>query len=133
MKNATEFGLFIGLNHDIDGMVHLNDISWDKGGDKAILDYKKGDMVQAKVLEIDPEKERIGLGIKQMNGDPFADAVSGLAKGQIITVTVKEVQSGGLVIEVTEGVDGYIRRGDLSRDRGEQRTGPLCGGGAFGC
>ena len=122
VKNATEFGLFVGLNHDIDGMVHLNDISWDKPGVEAIQEYKKGDVVQAKVLEINPEKERIGLGIKQMSGDPFADAIGGLTKGQITTVTVKEVQSGGLAVEVVEGVEGYIRRGDLSRDRAEQRT-----------
>ena len=122
VKNATEFGLFIGLNHDIDGMVHLNDISWDKSGVDAIQDYKKGDVVQAKVLEIDPEKERIGLGIKQMSGDPFADAIRGLTKGQVTTVMVKEIQSGGLAVEVVNGVEGYIRRGDLSRDRGEQRT-----------
>ena len=122
VKNATEFGLFIGLEHDIDGMVHLNDLSWDKPGDAALLDYKKGDVVQAKVLEIDAEKERIGLGIKQMSGDPYADAIGDLRKGQVITVTVTDVQSGGLAVEVTEGVEGYIRRGDLARDRGEQRT-----------
>jgi len=122
VKNATEFGLFIGLGNDIDGMVHLNDLSWDLPGEEALASYKKGDLVQAKVLEIDPDKERVGLGIKQMSGDPYAEAIGDLRKGQVITVTVKEVQSGGLAVEVVDGVEGYIRRGDLSRDRGEQRT-----------
>ncbi len=122
VKNATEFGLFIGLDNDIDGMVHLNDLSWDISGEEALQSYKKGDVVQAKVLEIDTDKERVGLGIKQMSGDPYAEAIGDLKKGQVVTVTVKEVQSGGLAVEVTEGVEGYIRRGDLSRDRAEQRT-----------
>lgn len=122
VKNATEFGLFIGLDSDIDGMVHLNDLSWDISGEEALQSYKKGDVVQAKVLEIDTEKERVGLGIKQMSGDPYADAIGDLRKGQVVTVTVKEVQSGGLAVEVVDGVEGYIRRGDLSLDRAEQRT-----------
>ncbi len=122
VKNTTEFGLFVGLEDDIDGMVHLNDLSWDMSGEEALATYKKGDVVQAKVLEIDTEKERVGLGIKQMGADPYAEAMGDLKKGQIITVTIKEVQSGGLAVEVADGVEGYIRRGDLSRDRGEQRT-----------
>ena len=122
VKNVTEFGLFIGLANDIDGMVHLNDLSWDVPGEQALKSYKKGDVVQVKVLEIDTNKERVGLGIKQMTGDPYAEATADLRKGQVVTVTVKEVQSGGLTVELAEGVDGYIRRSELSRDRTEQRT-----------
>ncbi len=122
VKNTTEFGLFVGLGDDIDGMVHLNDLSWDQSGEQALASYKKGDLVQAKVLEIDTEKERVGLGIKQITADPYAVAIGDLKKGQVTTVTIKEVQSGGLAVAIADGVDGYIRRGDLSRDRGEQRT-----------
>ena len=122
VKNTTEFGLFIGLEDDIDGMVHLNDLSWEMSGEDALATYKKGDLVRAKVLEIDTDKERVGLGVKQLTEDPYAEAIGGLKKGQVITVTVTEVQSGGLAVEVSDGVEGYIRRGDLSRDRGEQRT-----------
>jgi len=122
VKNATEFGLFIGLDNDIDGMVHLSDIDWNASGEEAIARYKKGEMVKAKVLDVDVEKERISLGIKQLGGDPMTEDT--FRKGQTVTVTVTEVTSGG--IEVRFGEDAapmtaFIRKSDLSRDRSEQR------------
>ena len=121
IKNITEFGLFVGLDGDIDGMVHLSDISWDQSGEQAIEAFKKGDMVDAKVLDVDVEKERVSLGIKQLAGDPMDS--SGVGRGDTVTCTVTEVTSGG--IEVAFGDDSpvkaFIRKSDLSRDRGEQR------------
>ena len=122
VKNATEFGLFIGLENEIDGMVHLSDIDWSTAGEEAITRYKKGDVVKARVLDVDVEKERISLGIKQLSGDPMAG--DSFRKGQTVTVTVTEITSGG--IEVKFGDDSapmsaFIRKSDLSRDRGEQR------------
>ena len=121
VKNITEFGLFVGLPGDIDGMVHLSDLSWDQRGEEAIQDYRKGDMVGAVVSEVDVEKERISLGIKQVGGDPIADN-SSVKRGAIVTCTVTEVASGGIEVEFGEPpVKAFIRRSDLSRDRSEQR------------
>ncbi|MEM7238241.1 MAG: 30S ribosomal protein S1 [Pseudomonadota bacterium] len=120
VKNITEFGLFVGLEGDIDGMVHLSDLDWDRTGEEAIQDYQKGDMVNAVVLDIDTEKERISLGIKQLGGDKFATATEGVRKGAAITVTVTAIEDGGIEVEY-EGAKSFIRRSDLSRDRGEQR------------
>ncbi|MEM9371378.1 MAG: 30S ribosomal protein S1 [Pseudomonadota bacterium] len=120
VKNITEFGLFIGLDGDIDGMVHLSDLDWDRSGEEAIQDYQKGDMVHAVVLDIDTEKERISLGVKQLGGDKFAEATQGIRKGVAVTVTVTAVEDGGIEVEY-EGAKSFIRRSDLSRDRGEQR------------
>ncbi|MBR9973229.1 30S ribosomal protein S1 [Magnetospirillum sulfuroxidans] len=120
VKNITEFGLFIGLSGDIDGMVHMSDLSWDKSGDAAIAEYKKGDMVQAKVLDVDVEKERISLGIKQLGSDPFQDAVASMKKGDIVTCTVTQVTENGLEVQV-DGMSGFIRKSELSRERSEQR------------
>ena len=122
VKNATEFGLFLGLENDIDGMVHLSDIDWSVPGEEAITRYHKGEMVKARVLDVDVEKERISLGIKQLSGDPMTGDV--YRKGQNVTVTVTEVTSGG--IEVRFGDDeapmsAFIRKADLSRDRADQR------------
>ena len=121
VKNITEFGLFIGLDDDIDGMVHLSDIAWDKTGEDALTDYKKGDMVKAKILDVDVGKERISLGIKQLAEDPYAGATEGLKKGGTVTCTVKKVEETGLVVEVNDGAEGYIKRADVARDRSEQR------------
>ncbi len=121
VKNITEFGLFIGLPGEIDGMVHMSDISWSESGETAIEGFKKGDMVKFKVLEIDIDKERISLGIKQLGEDPFKGAVSGIAKGSTVTCTVTAVTDGGLEVSVTDGAFGFIRKGDLSRERSEQR------------
>ncbi|MEM7423367.1 MAG: 30S ribosomal protein S1 [Pseudomonadota bacterium] len=120
VKNITEFGLFIGLEGDIDGMVHLSDLDWDRSGEEAIQDYKKGDMVRAVVLDIDTEKERISLGIKQLGSDKFADATSGVKRGAAVTVDVTKIEDGGIEVEY-EGMKAFIRRSDLSRDRQEQR------------
>jgi small subunit ribosomal protein S1 len=120
VKNITEFGLFIGLDNDIDGMVHLSDISWDQRGEEAIQQFHKGDVVKAVVTEVDTDKERISLSIKALDGDPFAEAVGGVKRGQIITVTVSAIEDGGIEVEY-EGMKSFIRRSDLSRDRAEQR------------
>jgi len=122
VKNATEFGLFIGLDNDIDGMVHLSDIDWNTPGEEAILKYKKGEPVRARVLDVDVEKERISLGIKQLAGDPLAGDV--YKKGQTVTVTVTEITSGGIEVKFGDDeapVTAFIRKSDLSRDRAEQR------------
>ncbi len=120
VKNITEFGLFIGLEGDIDGMVHLSDLTWEGRGEDVIGDFRKGDMVQAKVAEVDVEKERISLSIKALDGDPFAEAVGGVKRGSIITVEVTKIEDGGIEVDY-EGAKSFIRRSDLSRDRAEQR------------
>lgn len=124
VKSVTEFGLFIGLEDDIDGMAHLSDLSWDKSGEEALKDYQKGQMVEAKILEVDVEKERISLGIKQLQKDTMPAGAKSFGKGNIVTCTVTNVQPAGL--DVTFGEDdtevaAFIRKGDLSRDRTEQR------------
>jgi small subunit ribosomal protein S1 len=124
IKSITEFGLFVGLGEDLDGMVHLSDISWDKSGDEAVKDYEKGQMVKAKVLDVDVEKERVSLGIRQLQSDPMdkmAAAGGPLKKGSVVTVTVTEVNDGGIEVSLADGVKAFIRRADLSRDRAEQR------------
>ena len=121
IRNITEFGLFIGLSGEIDGMVHLSDLDWEKAGDEAIAEYKKGDVVKAKVLDVDIEKERISLGIKQLGEDPFqSSAASGIKKGDVVTCTVTAITDGGIEVSV-DGLSGFIRKSDLSRDRAEQR------------
>jgi small subunit ribosomal protein S1 len=120
IKNITEFGLFIGLEGEIDGMVHLSDISWDERGEDAIQKYRKGDMVRAAVSEVDVEKERISLSIKALGTDSFAEATGGIKRGAIVTVEVTSIEDGGVEVEY-EGTKAFIRRSDLSRDRAEQR------------
>jgi len=131
VKNITEFGLFIGLDNDIDGMVHLSDLDWTRSGEEAIADYKKGDMVKAQVLDVDVEKERISLGVKQLDGSGSASAgparaegaaapVGGLRKNAVVTATVTAIEDGGVEVEA-EGMKGFIRRSDLGRDRADQR------------
>jgi small subunit ribosomal protein S1 len=120
VKNITEFGLFVGLEGDIDGMVHLSDLTWEGRGEDVIGDFRKGDMVSAKVAEVDVEKERISLSIKALDGDPFAEAVGGVKRGSVITVEVTKIEDGGIEVDY-EGAKSFIRRSDLSRDRAEQR------------
>jgi small subunit ribosomal protein S1 len=120
VKNITEFGLFVGLDGDIDGMVHLSDLTWEGRGEDVIGDFRKGDIVNAKVTEVDVEKERISLSIKAMDGDPFQDAVGGVKRGTIVTVEVTKIEDGGIEVDY-EGAKSFIRRSDLSRDRAEQR------------
>ncbi|PWE28478.1 30S ribosomal protein S1 [Pararhodobacter marinus] len=120
VKNITEFGLFIGLDGDIDGMVHLSDLSWDQRGEEAIQQYRKGDMVQAAVLEVDVERERISLSIKALGADTFSEAIDGVKRGSIITVEVTAIEDGGIEVEYN-GMKSFIRRSDLARDRADQR------------
>ena len=120
VKNITEFGLFVGLEGDIDGMVHLSDLTWEGRGEDVIGDFRKGDMVKAKVSEVDVEKERISLSIKALDGDPYAEAIGGVKRGSIITVEVTKIEDGGIEVDY-EGMKSFIRRSDLSRDRSEQR------------
>jgi small subunit ribosomal protein S1 len=119
VKNITEFGLFVGLDNDIDGMVHLSDITWEGRGEDALQDFRKGDMVKAVVTEVDVEKERISLSIKALDGS-FDTATDGVKRGSIITVEVTSIEDGGIEVEY-EGMKSFIRRSDLSRDRAEQR------------
>jgi small subunit ribosomal protein S1 len=121
VKNITEFGLFIGLDGGVDGMVHLSDLDWNRPGEQAIQDFKKGDMVRAIVLDVDVEKERISLGVKQLGRDPLANN-NEVRKGQVVTGTVTEVNEGGVEVAIgDDGVRGFIRRADLARDRQDQR------------
>ena len=120
VKNITEFGLFIGLEGDIDGMVHLSDISWDERGEDAIQNFRKGDIVKAVVSEVDVEKERISLSIKGTGVDKFTEVTGGIKRGAIVTVEVTAIEDGGIEVEY-EGTKAFIRRSDLSRDRAEQR------------
>jgi small subunit ribosomal protein S1 len=127
VKNATEFGLFIGLDGDVDGMVHMSDIAWGISGEDALALHRKGEQVSAIVLDVDVEKERISLGMKQLEkGAPAAGvaaASSGLKKNDVVTVTVLEVRDGGLEVQAgDDGATGFIKRSDLGRDRDEQRS-----------
>ena len=121
VKNKTEFGLFIGLENDVDGMVHLSDLDWNRPGEQVIDEFKKGDVVRAQVLDVDVEKERISLGIKQLAGDPFADAGE-IKKGQVVTCEVLEVKDSGLEVKIVDtDLSTFIRRAELARDRADQR------------
>jgi small subunit ribosomal protein S1 len=127
VKNKTEFGLFIGLDGDVDGMVHLSDLDWNKPGEQAIEDYKKGDIVHAKVLDVDVEKERISLGVKQLASDPYQAKSAGeeggeLRKGAVVTCEIVEIKEGGIEVKIA-GTDltTFIKRSELARDRGDQR------------
>ncbi|MGN7437042.1 MAG: 30S ribosomal protein S1 [Alcanivorax sp.] len=121
VRNITEFGLFVGLTEEIDGMVHLSDISWEDQTEDVLKDFKKGDMVKAKILEMDPERERIALGIKQLSDDPYEGAMSGMAKGAVVTCTITEIGSSSVDVAVNDNVTGVIKKSDLSRERSEQR------------
>ena len=123
VKNATEFGLFVGLDNDIDGMVHLSDLDWNVSGEEAIQRYRKGEVIKAKVLDVDIEKERVSLGVKQLGGDPMEGDT--YKRGQQITVTVTAIETGGIEVKFGEDdapVTAFVRKSDLSRDRNEQRT-----------
>jgi small subunit ribosomal protein S1 len=121
VKNKTEFGLFLGLEGDVDGMVHLSDLDWNRPGEQVIEEFKKGDIIRAQVLDVDVEKERISLGLKQVGGDPFADAGE-IRKGQIVTCEVVEAKEGGIDVKLV-GTDltAFIKRSELARDRADQR------------
>jgi small subunit ribosomal protein S1 len=119
IKSITDFGIFIGLDGGIDGLVHLSDISWEEPGEDAVRNYKKGQDLETVVLSVDPERERISLGIKHIDKDPFSSFVGTHTKGSVVKGTVKEVDAKGAVILLEEGVEGYLRASELSRDRVE--------------
>lgn len=121
IKNITEFGLFVGVSDDLDGMVHLTDLSWSKSGEEALAEYKKGQMIKVKVLDIDAEKERISLGVKQLEADTFSEGLSNVNKGDVVTGTVSAILDKGIEVELDGGLIGSIRKADLSRDRDYQR------------
>ena len=116
VKNITEFGLFIGLEGDIDGMVHLSDLDWDRPGEQALAEYQKGDIVQAVVLDVDIEKERISLGVKQLSEDSFTTTAGGVKRGEIVTVTVTKIEDGGIEVEY-EGMKAFIPSASRSSTR----------------
>lgn len=122
IRNITEFGLFVGLTEEIDGLVHLSDISWEATGEAALEGFNKGDMVKAKILDVDIDKERISLGIKQLTDDPYAGQMDSHRKGEVVTCTVTQLTDNGIEVSVGESLTGFIRRADLSRDRAEQRA-----------
>jgi small subunit ribosomal protein S1 len=122
IRNITEFGLFIAVGAEIDGMIHMSDLSWDDAGETAIANYSKGQVVKAKVLDIDVEKERISLGVKQLEVDPAAGVLDRIHKGQIVTCTVTAVQANGVEVKVDEVLTGFIRRAELARDKADQRA-----------
>ncbi|WP_432456190.1 MULTISPECIES: 30S ribosomal protein S1 [unclassified Agarivorans] len=122
IKSITDFGIFIGLDGGIDGLVHLSDISWDAQGEEAVRDFKKGDEIEAVVLQVDAERERISLGVKQLAEDPFNNYLADLKKGALVNGTVTEVDAKGATVELAGGVEGYLRAGDVSRDRVEDAS-----------
>jgi small subunit ribosomal protein S1 len=134
IRNITEFGMFVALPGDLDGMVHMSDISWETPGEEALKSYNKGDMVKVKILEIEAEKERVALGIKQLTENPggntassssassgSSSASSGVSKGAIVTCTITEVNDKGIEVSVNDSMKGFIKKSDLSRERSEQR------------
>jgi len=122
IKSITDFGIFIGLDGGIDGLVHLSDISWNATGEEAVRDYKKGEEVTAVVMQVDAERERISLGIKQLEEDPFNNYLAANKKGAIVTGTVTEVDAKGAKVELAESVEGYVRAADISRERVEDAS-----------
>jgi small subunit ribosomal protein S1 len=128
IKSITDFGIFIGLDGNIDGLVHLSDISWDEAGEEAVREYKKGDEIETVILSIDPERERISLGIKQLEGDPFMDYVGEFEKGSIVKGTVSSVDAKSATITLQEGVEGVLRASEISRDKVEDARNSLSEG-----
>ncbi|BAU48621.1 30S ribosomal protein S1 [Sulfurifustis variabilis] len=117
IKSITDFGIFVGLEGGIDGLIHLSDLSWARPGEEAVRDYKKGDEVEAVILAIDPERERISLGIKQLEGDPFSSYVAAHGKGAVVKGTVTSVEAKGAVVKLGDDIEGYLRASELSRER----------------
>ena len=120
IRNITEFGLFLALNEEIDGMIHMSDLSWEKAGEEAIKEYKKGQIIKAKVLDIDVEKERVSLGVKQLTANPFEGATEEVKKGTVVTAIVSGIGESGIDVEVN-GIKGFIKKSDLAKDRSEQK------------
>ncbi|MCG8668892.1 MAG: 30S ribosomal protein S1, partial [Pseudomonadales bacterium] len=130
IKSITDFGIFIGLDGGIDGLVHLSDISWDMTGEEAVRQYKKGDEIDTVILSVDPERERISLGVKQLEEDPFAAYVQNNDKGALVNGTIKSVDAKGAVVELAEGVEASLKASEISRDRVEDATNVLNEGDA---
>ncbi|WP_296806405.1 30S ribosomal protein S1 [Thiocapsa sp.] len=128
IKSITDFGIFIGLDGGIDGLVHLSDISWDEAGEQALRRYKKGDELETVVLSVDPERERISLGVKQLDKDPFSSFVALHEKGSVVTGTILDVDPKGATIALADGVEGYLRASEISRDRIEDARAVLKAG-----
>ncbi|MEM7073275.1 MAG: S1 RNA-binding domain-containing protein, partial [Pseudomonadota bacterium] len=123
VRNVTDFGVFVRLTDDIDGLVHESDLSWETHGSEALKSYKKGDMVKVKILDIDCEKQRVGLGVKQLEDNPILTRIEGFSKNDVVTCTVKAIAASGIEVVVgSNDTPGFIRRSDLARDRGDQRT-----------
>ena len=122
IRNITEFGLFIGLSDDIDGLVHLSDLSWDGNGDELIKNFIKGNLVKAKILDIDIEKERISLGIKQLTEDLASTEIDNIRKGSTVTCTIAAISDAGLDVTVSDNIKGFIKKNDLARERADQKT-----------
>lgn len=125
IKSITDFGVFVGLEGGIDGLIHLSDLSWSRTGEEAVRDYKKGEEIEAMILAVDPERERISLGIKQLGGDPFSNFVAEHGKGSVVTGKVISLEAKGATIELADGVEGYLRASELSRDRVEDARSAL--------
>ena len=121
VKSITEFGLFIGLPGEMDGLIHLSDLAWNSNGEDIISNFKKGDLVKAKLLEIDVDKERVSLGVKQLTKDPMADNKD-LVRGNIVTSVIKSITEKGLHVEISEGVNGFVKKSELAKERGDQRV-----------
>jgi len=119
IKSITDFGIFVGLEGGIDGLIHLSDLSWAMPGEEAVRNYKKGDEIEAMILAVDPERERISLGVKQLEGDPFANYVTANGKGSIVKGTVTSVEAKGAVIKLADDIEGYLRASEIARDRVE--------------
>jgi len=119
IKNITEFGLFVGLSDEIDGMIHLSDISWDNSGEEAVKEYTKGQDIQAKIIDVDVEKERISLGIKQLTENTVANALEGIKKGDVVKATITAVEDKGVVVDVN-GMTANIKKADLSKEKAAQ-------------
>jgi small subunit ribosomal protein S1 len=128
VRNITEFGLFVALTDEIDGMVHISDISWEDQSEDVLKQFKEGDKVKAKILEMDADKERVALGMKQLTEDPFKGALDGVAKGSVVTCTVTEIEGAGVKVSVNDKLNGYIKKADLSSERSEQRPDRLAVG-----
>jgi len=122
IKSITDFGVFIGLDGNIDGLIHLSDLSWDEDGESVIRNYAKGDELEAVVLAVDSERERISLGVKQVSGDPFSDFAANNGKGAVVKGVVKEADARGVTITLEDGIDGYLRAAEISRDHVEDAS-----------
>jgi small subunit ribosomal protein S1 len=125
IKSITDFGIFIGLDGNIDGLVHMSDISWNETGEEAVRSFKKGDVIETVILSIDPERERISLGIKQLEQDPFTSYVTTNDKGAIVTGTVKEVDAKAAIITLAEDIEGTLKASEISRDKVEDARNAL--------